>query len=117
MAFILDTNACIRYLINRNAGVVRRLAATDPREIQLCDIVKAELYYGAYNSQKPEENLALLEQFFGQFQSLAFDSVAARIHGRLRAELRATGMPIGPMDLLIAAIAIANDRTLVTHNT
>ena len=26
-------------------------------------------------------------------------------------------MPIGPNDLLIAAIAIANDFTLVTHNT
>jgi tRNA(fMet)-specific endonuclease VapC len=39
------------------------------------------------------------------------------IAGRIRAELAASGTPIGPYDLQIAAIAMANNLILVTHNT
>ncbi len=51
------------------------------------------------------------------FVSLFFDDVAATIYGRIRAELAASGTPIGPYDLQIAAIAMANNLILVTHNT
>jgi tRNA(fMet)-specific endonuclease VapC len=49
--------------------------------------------------------------------NLPFDDFAAEIYGRIRAELEAAGMLIGPYDMMIAAIALANDLTLVTHNT
>jgi tRNA(fMet)-specific endonuclease VapC len=39
------------------------------------------------------------------------------IAGRIRAELATSGTPIGPYDLQIAAIAMANNLILVTHNT
>ena len=117
MTFTPDTNTCIRYFTNRNAGVVRRMAATDPREIRVCDIVKAELYFGAYNSQRREANVALYERFFALFESLPFDAAAAKEYGRIRLELNRAGTPIRPMDLLIAAIALTNDVVLVTHNT
>ena len=52
-----------------------------------------------------------------QFDSLPFDDAAAEAYGRLRAELARRGMPIGPNDLMIAAIALAYGFTLVTHNT
>jgi tRNA(fMet)-specific endonuclease VapC len=117
MTFMLDTDTCIRYLTNRNTGVVQRMMTTAPAEILVCDIVKAELYFGAYNSQRREQNLAVLDEFFGQFESRPFDGTAAKVHGRIRAELKAAGTPIGPMDLLIAAITLANDLVLVTHNT
>ena len=61
--------------------------------------------------------LVLFREFFGLFVSLPFDSRAAEVHGRIRAGLEALGTPIGPYDLLIAAIALANNLTLVTHNT
>jgi tRNA(fMet)-specific endonuclease VapC len=48
---------------------------------------------------------------------LPFDDAAAEAYGRLRAELARRGTPIGPNDLMIAAIALAHDLTLVTHNT
>ncbi len=47
----------------------------------------------------------------------AFAGAAAEAYGRLRAELARRGTPIGPNDLMIAAIALAQDLTLVTHNT
>lgn len=117
MTFMPDTDTCIRYFTNRNAGVVQRMAATDPRDIRICDIVKAELYYGAYKSQRRDQNLALYDAFFDQFQSLHFDSAAARQYGRLRVALESVGTPIGPNDFLIAAIALSNNVILVTHNT
>lgn len=49
--------------------------------------------------------------------SLPFDDRAADEYGRIRAYLARLGTPIGPNDLLIAAIALANNATLVTHNT
>ena len=49
--------------------------------------------------------------------SFSFDGKAARIFGDIRADLARKGTPIGPYDLQIAAIALANDCILITHNT
>lgn len=50
------------------------------------------------------------------FGKAEFDDRAALIFGEIRAELERHGTPIGPYDMQIAAIAMANDLTLVTHN-
>lgn len=85
--------------------------------IVVCSVVKAELFYGAMKSQTPQLSLAKQLLFLNQFVSLFFDDTAAQIFGQIRAELAKKGMPIGPYDLQIAAIALANQITLVTHNT
>ena len=61
--------------------------------------------------------MALLHQFFGQLISLPFDDAAAETFGKVRAHLFAAGTPIGPNDMQVAAIALANNLILVTHNT
>lgn len=61
--------------------------------------------------------MALYQEFFSELVSLRFDGNAAAVYGRIRARLEASGTPIGPNDLQIAAIALANDLILVTHNT
>lgn len=68
-------------------------------------------------SQTPELSLAKQLRFLNQFVSLSFDDAAAQIFGEIRANLVKKGTPIGPYDLQIAAIAIANQVTLVTRNT
>jgi tRNA(fMet)-specific endonuclease VapC len=80
-------------------------------------VVKAELFYGAAKSSNPAKVLAEQKKFLNQFTSLPFDDRAATEYGRIRAHLARRGTPIGPNDLLIAAIALANNATLVTHNT
>lgn len=117
MRYLLDTNVCIRYLNGRSQPLVRRLQSTPANAVLLCSIVKMELHYGAIRSQDPVHSAAIQAQFIGQFESLPFDDSAARICGQLRAELARQGQPIGPYDLQIAAIALANGVTLVTHNT
>lgn len=48
---------------------------------------------------------------------ITIDDNAALIYGEIRAELAGKGTIIGPYDLQIAVIALANDLTLITHNT
>jgi tRNA(fMet)-specific endonuclease VapC len=64
----------------------------------------------------PRSNLAKVATLFGQLPSLPFDDAAAEIYGQIRATLTAQGNVIGPNDLLIAAIALANGSILVTRN-
>lgn len=114
--YLLDTNVCIQILNGSSRSVVQRLAQQSPSEIFLCSIVKAELLYGARHSQRVSENLSLLEIFFAPFDSLPFDDRCAEHYGQIRSELAQMGCPIGPNDLLIAAIARSHNLTLVTHN-
>lgn len=118
MTYLLDTNTCIEVLNRRHPGLMQRFAATPPAEIVLCTVVQMELYYGAHRSpaQYQPGNLALLHQFFGQFTLLPLDAPSAEWAGIIRADLASKGTPIGPYDLLIAAIAVAHKATLVTHN-
>ncbi|MEX2301059.1 MAG: PIN domain-containing protein [Bryobacterales bacterium] len=92
------------------------LETVAPNAVRLCSVVKAELYYGAVKSRVREKTLAALRLFMDAFVSLPFDDRAARVYADIRVELEAQGTPIGPNDLLIAAIAVAHNATLVTHN-
>ncbi|MDV2998208.1 MAG: tRNA(fMet)-specific endonuclease VapC [Chroococcidiopsis sp. SAG 2025] len=117
MIYLLDTNVCVQYLNGRSEAIRERIQQTDADDIAICSIVKAELFYGAQRSQHPERTLARQQQFLRLFVSLPFDDEAATVYGRIRAELAAQGTPIGSNDVQIAAIALAHDLTLVTHNT
>jgi tRNA(fMet)-specific endonuclease VapC len=88
-----------------------------PADVLLCSVVKAELYFGAYKSTRPHANLALIEQLARDFSSLSFDDLDAEVYGQIRADLASRGQIIGPNDLLIAAIALRRQMTLVTNNT
>jgi tRNA(fMet)-specific endonuclease VapC len=48
---------------------------------------------------------------------LPFDDRSAREYAAIRADLAMAGTPIGPNDLMIAAIARSQGLTLVTNNT
>ena len=117
MTHLLDTNACIQMLRNpATSSVAQHLATTKLGSVGLCSIVKAELFYGAERSNHPEQGYNRLEHFFESFDSLHFDDRAAIEYGVLRKHLEVGGQSIGPNDLLIAAISLSNDLTLVTHN-
>jgi tRNA(fMet)-specific endonuclease VapC len=117
MKYLLDTNTCIQFLRRRESPIKRKLMSVDFASVMLCSVVKAELYFGAQRSALPQEETARLNEFLSNFASLPFDDAAAEVYGRVRARLARQGALIGPNDLLIASIALANGATLVTHNT
>lgn len=114
--YLLDTNVCIEVL-RGNDALSARMALMDPSELRLCSVVKAELLYGARLSADRTANLHAVSAFCAPFVSLAFDDACTQTYGVLRADLRQRGMQAGSNDLMIAAIALTHDLTLVTHDT
>jgi len=117
MKYLLDTNVCIQFLQGKNTILLERFASIAQHDKYLCSVVVGELYYGAYKSIRFEENMKKFQQFIVRFPLLNYDLKAAQYFGKFRADLAQRGTPIGPYDLQIAAIAVANGCTLVTHNT
>ncbi len=115
--YLLDTNACIRILNNTSPALVARLQQHPPSDLRLCSVVKSELLYGARKSSRPADNIRVLDSFFAPFISVPFDDICAEHYGIIRSDLQRAGTPIGPYDLMIGAIAIANELVLITHNT
>lgn len=117
MIYLLDTNVCIRYLNGRAPAIRTHLQAHHPGEIRVCAVVKSELFAGAMKSARPTGNLAKQQAFLAPFISLPFDDPAAESYATVRAHLEKQGTPVGPYDMQIAAIALANRCILVTNNT
>ncbi len=117
MKYLLDTNTCIRYINGRSQSVADKINALEEGDAVVCAVVKAELFFGALRSQNPIKTMAGQRQFLSLFISLPFDDAAAEHYGRIRADLTSRGTPIGGNDLLIAAITLTNNLTLITHNT
>jgi tRNA(fMet)-specific endonuclease VapC len=117
MIYLLDTNVCVRLLRGvQRAALTARMTAAGPGNIAICSVVKAELLYGAEKSAQRQRNLAELQRLFTTLPSLPFDDAAAAHYGSTRAVLETAGTPIGPNDLMIACIALAQRLILVTHN-
>ena len=110
----LDTNVVVAYL-NGHRGVAAQLRDHLP-EVAISSLVLAELLYGARASTRAAENLERLRQFLQIVGVADFDQASAEAYSHIRLALRQKGRPTGEIDALIAAIAIANEAALVTHN-
>lgn len=113
---MLDTNVCAELLRGRAPRVSKRLRRFALDEIAISSITLAELQCGVAKSARPARHELLLAQFCAPFAIPAFDTLAAETYGRVRAGLEQAGTPIGPLDTLIAAHALALGATLVTNN-
>ena len=115
--FMLDMNICIFLIKNKHEKLIARVIRHDPKDIVISSITVAELEYGIQKSAYYEKNKIALIKFLFPFAALPFDTNAAGLYGSVRALLEKRGLPIGPMDLLIAAHAASLKATLVTNNT
>ena len=113
--WMLDTNICSYLLRKRPASALERFYASQLDDLRLSAIVAAELRYGAIRLQSPKFT-AQLEEWLSFQQILPWPDRASFIYGHIRFDLERQGMPIGGMDLLIAAHALAEDALLVTNN-
>ena len=114
--YVVDTNTLI-YFFKGMGNVARRLLAVSPKDIGIPSIVLYELEYGIARSTSPAKSRAQLKELCSLVAVLPFDGEAARLSASIRAGLEKKGTPIGPHDLLIAGVALANQGTLVTRNT
>ena len=82
-----------------------------PGDIAISSITVAELQYGVEKSAAREKNALALEAFLLPLEIASFDTESALAYGKIRADLEIQGTPIGSMDMLIAAQAIAQGFT------
>ena len=114
LAFMLDTDT-VSYALRGVGSVGERLRARRPSEICISALTVAELRYGV-ERRRSRKLRALVEAFAGAMLVAPFDIAAAAAFGSIAASLSKHGTPIGTMDTLIAAHAVALGLTLVTNN-
>lgn len=115
MQYLLDTDTCIYWLNGKNS-VKNKLLTIGFPEISICVITVSELYFGAYNSSKIEQNLITVESFIQSISILPLSNKTLKQFGQLKAKLRKAGTPVADFDLLIANVAITENLILVTNN-
>ncbi|MFZ5593092.1 MAG: type II toxin-antitoxin system VapC family toxin [Pseudomonadota bacterium] len=114
--YLLDTNTLI-YFFKGQGRVAERLLSTSPTEVALPTLVVYEVEVGIAKSAQPAKRRRQLAELLNVIKVLPFDQAAASAAAGVRVTLEGRGHPIGPLDTLIAGIAISQRATLVTHNT
>jgi len=114
--YLLDSDVFSLMVKGRDPSVQERLTRLKSGEAMLSVVTCGEFHYGVMHapiSVLRDQRAKRLMDFFGV---LPLDQDAALAYGRIRADLRARGTPIGPNDLWQAALAQAKGLTLVTRN-
>ena len=112
--FLLDTNICI-YLLKGQRGIVDKIEIAGCDNCFITDVTLAELWFGAYNSERIEQQkrgVVYLEQLFNVISIR--DSV--ELFGSNKAYLKSKGILIDDFDILIGSTAIKHDLIMVTEN-
>ena len=117
MKVMLDTNICIAIIKQKPPQALKRFTAYKVGEIGISWVTLAELEFGVAKSQHLEKNQAALDEFVLPLEIANFDRETAKVYGRIRAALEKKGTPIGPLDMMIGAHALALGVTLATNNT
>jgi tRNA(fMet)-specific endonuclease VapC len=116
MSFLLDTNICSAHL-KRPSGLLHRFVQYSGR-LYTSTIVVGELYSWAYSRPNPTALIQRIENdLLVDIVVLDFDRNCAKEFGRVRGQLIRQGISVSRLDLLIAAVALVHQLTLVTHNT
>lgn len=112
--YLLDTCICV-FLFRQKYGVAERLSKLNPAQCYVSEVTIAELTYGAYKSDRVEENLQLIDELVSAINVIPF-AESIEIYAKEKVRLRALGTPVDDFDLLIAAAAVQQELVLVTDN-
>jgi predicted nucleic acid-binding protein len=116
--YLFDTDTITNIFKKKPSNkLLQKLQAVDPADQYISTITISEIVYGAYKSPRPDYHMDNLQQvLLPAVNIVGFDSRAAYICGRLRAQLEQQGKPVSFADLQIAAIAMANELILISGN-
>jgi len=114
--YLLDTNTC-SYIIKGNRPHVReRLLKVPMSEVGISVVTEAELRFGVARLPHAKRLNTAVEEFLLRVEVLPWDSDAAQRYARVRADLEDRGEPMGNLDMMIAAQALAAEAVLVTSD-
>jgi tRNA(fMet)-specific endonuclease VapC len=114
--YLLDTNMA-SYVIKGNIPRVReRLLKVPMAEVGISAVTEAELRFGVARKPEAVRPKTAVEEFLLRVDVLPWDSEAAQHYALIRAALERVGEPMGNLDMMIAAQALAAQAVLVTHD-
>ncbi len=113
--YLLDTNI-VGYCIKQEPMVLANLVAAPASSLYISVITEAELLFGLAKRPDARKLHRLVHEFLRRMTVLPWERDTARIYGDIRAELTTQGKTLAPLDLLIAAQALAAKATLVTRD-
>jgi tRNA(fMet)-specific endonuclease VapC len=116
--YLLDTNT-VSYFIKGQYPLLRprMMQAMDKQQAVISVITRAEIRYGQALMAADDKRHKRIHLLLEQLPALSWTDAAADHYGSIRAMLKRQGLAIGEMDTQIAAHALAEGLTLVTHNT
>ena len=115
--YLLDTDVFSAMVKGLDEAIAVRMQTLGKDEAMLSVITTGEFFYGIANapiSALREKRARRLIDFFGV---MPLDAQVGAVYGKIRADLRAKGTPIGPNDLWLAAQAMVHGLVMVTRNT
>ena len=116
MRYMLDTNICIYAIKLKPEKLFQKLQGVEPEDVCVSSVTYAELVHGVEKSAAVEKNRLALSMLLANIEILNFDVDAANCYGKIRADLEKKGIPIGPLDMMIAGHAMSMGYTVVTNN-
>jgi predicted nucleic acid-binding protein len=117
--YLFDTDS-ISQIIKKNPSIsfIKKIVSVLPEHQFTTTITVGELVYGAYKSNRPSYYMEKLDSMvWPNINILSFDEDAAKVYGKLRAEMEKKGVVLTEPDMRIAAIAVHHGLTVVTGNT
>jgi tRNA(fMet)-specific endonuclease VapC len=114
---LLDTDIASFIIKGRSPTIAATLADIPPDRVCVSAVTRAELMYGL--KRLPPAHLLQLgvRRFLKIVRVLPWDAEAADYYAEIRHQLMGSGQPIGDLDMMIAAHALALGAVLVTNNT
>ncbi len=113
----LDTDFLVAVL-REDEEAVMKLKEYERRPMAICTtpISACELFKGAYNSSHPSRNVVLTGEMLENLPLLDFNFTGCKKAGEISVRLRRVGKPASDMDIMLSAITLSHDETLITRN-
>lgn len=115
LKYMLDTNIAI-YVIKHRPVEVREIFNRSNGHMCISSITLAELLHGVEKSNKPDQNLRIVEDFVSRLEVLGYGAKATAHYGNIRADIEKKGKIIGVNDLHIGAHSRSEGLVVVTNN-
>jgi tRNA(fMet)-specific endonuclease VapC len=118
MGILIDSSVLIAWERDR-FDLATRLADHAEEDYAISAITASELLHGVHRAANPTQRRgreAFVEGLLARLPVVSFDTVTARIHARLSAELASNGTAVGPHDLIIAATAMTKGYIVTTRD-
>lgn len=114
--WMLDTNIASHVIKGDQPEIIKRLALLPMADIVISSVTAGELFYGLARRSYPKALSERVRQFLLRVDVLPWDHDVTRTYGDLRAACEVKGVTLAPLDMMIAAHAVAIDATLVTRD-